>query len=402
MRGKDMKRPSLACGLMSGTSKDGVDVAIVEIGGKYPGNRIKLIHGQTIPFPAWLRRRLLQPGEKFSAIEVAALDYLLGEIFARAVLDVLKACKISPGEVMVIGNPGQTLLHRPRGIRFGQRRVKASLQVGSGAVISVITGIPTVSDFRAADIAAGGEGAPLVPIFDYVVLGSRKKTRIALNIGGISNVTVLPKDRDIAKVEAFDCGPGNCMIDFAVRYLTHGRRQYDINGKLALKGKPDREEVRLILAHPYFRRKPPKSTGWHEFGNEFTLEAITRMQSKNLDVADIVSTLTEATVEAIAGSIRKFVLKRMEVDEVIVTGGGVHNPAIMSGLIRRIPECKIIEGEAIGISSDWKEACAFAYLAYLSLKHLIKAQNPQIPPKGVGAKNVHAARGRSQEDSPLA
>jgi len=369
----------IACGLISGTSRDGVDVAIVEISGRYPHCRIKLIHGETIPFPRWLRRRLLKPGDEFTALEIAALNFVLGEFFAQAVLKALAACRLKPQDIAVIGNHGQTLLHRPGGIRFGPRKVRATLQVGSGAVIEVLTGIPTVSDFRSADIAAGGEGAPLVPIFDFAILASRTKTRVALNIGGISNVTVLPKGRDITKVEGFDCGPGNCMIDFAVRYLTGGRKSYDVGGRLAQKGKPDADEISRILSHPYLDRKPPKSTGWNEFGEHFTLRSIRRMQKRGMSIADMISTLTQATVEAIAGSIRRFVLRRMAVDEIIVTGGGVHNPVIMAGLAQRLPECRLLRGEDVGISSDWKEACAFAFLG-VGAKKLHR---------GVGAKKLH-------------
>ncbi len=357
-------KATLACGLISGTSRDGVDAAIIEIRDRFPRNRIRLVCAKTFPYPGWLKKVLAKPGERFSSEEIAALDFLLGEIFAQAALRLIKIARLKPEMIDVIGSHGQTILHKPRGIRLGRRRIRATLQVGSGTVIAALTGITTIFDFRTGDVALGGEGAPLVPIYDYVVLTSKTKTRLALNIGGISNVSVLPKGGKLSDVQAFDCGPGNCMIDIAVSYLTNGRKSYDRDGKIALEGRADGKEVARILSHPYFRRRPPKSTGWSEFGYDFTIKAVRRMK-RRMKTPDIIRTLTEATCKAILHSIRRFVLKSMPVDEVIVTGGGVHNPVIMACLSEGLSDCKILKGEDVGISSDWKEACAFAYLAYL-------------------------------------
>jgi anhydro-N-acetylmuramic acid kinase len=280
----------------------------------------------------------------------------------------------------VIGSHGQTLFHAPGGARLGSKKIRGTLQVGRGSVIAQATGIPTVADFRSADIAVGGEGAPLVPVYDYVTLGSGTKSRIALNIGGISNLTAIPRAGRMADLICFDTGPGNCMLDIAVNLLTQGRLAYDKDGALARKGKADRYRLIQILNHPYFKRRPPKSTGWEEFGEHFTRDLVQEMlsrragQSGTIRAADVLSTLTEAVAQSIAKAVVDFVAPRMRPDEVIVTGGGARNVFLMERLGRRLatrfPRIVVERGEAFGIDSDAKEACAFAYLAYLHLRRI--------------------------------
>jgi anhydro-N-acetylmuramic acid kinase len=272
----------------------------------------------------------------------------------------------------------------------------------------------TVSDFRSADIAAGGQGAPLVPVYDYVLLRSSKKSRIALNIGGIANLTVMPRKAKLGEVIAFDTGPGNCMIDTAVRLRAadesastlsattdsdrggapsrlasggsfDGDRArafdsdgalarlkdgvaFDRDGALARAGEADDQCIEEVLAHPYFARKPPKTTGWEDFGADYTRGLVDDMAGRGRSTRDILRTLTEITATTIADAIEDFIRPEMEVDEVIVTGGGTHNPMLMDLLKKRLPEIAVDIGEAHGIDSDSKEACAFAYLAYLRLE----------------------------------
>jgi anhydro-N-acetylmuramic acid kinase len=381
---------------MSGTSRDGIDVAVVEISGSFPRHKIRLVHAEMRPYPRALRAMLMRPPSLLRAQDVATLDFWVGRVFGLAALKALAAARIATGAVSVIGSHGQTLLHRPGGVAAGGRLVRSTLQVGHGAVIARTTGITTVSDFRAADIAVGGEGAPLVPIFDYVTLASKSKSRVALNIGGIANLTAIPSGGGRRAVRCFDTGPGNCMIDTAARILSRGRLTYDRNGELARAGRCDGRELRRILAHPYFRRKPPKSTGWEEFGEAFTRSVVGRMRRRGLGGDVILRTLTEAVVESIAGAIEAFVAPAMSPDEVIVTGGGSRNAFLVDRLACRLdrsfPHVVVGAGEAFGINSDAKEACAFAYLAHLCLSGIpgnLASANAGLEPAILGS--VHYA-----------
>jgi anhydro-N-acetylmuramic acid kinase len=383
-----LQRPFISTGIMSGTSRDGIDVAVVAISGRFPMNEVELMHAETQAYPAWLRKRLMVPAEALTAEDTASLDFLLGEIYGKAVLKALAHAGLRPGDIDAIGSHGQTILHRPGGVKFGRRLIRSTLQVGSGAVIAQTAGIPTVADFRSADVAAGGQGAPLVPIFDYVVLHSSKKSRIALNIGGIANLTAIPRRAGLGDVLSFDTGPGNCLIDAAVRLLTDGRQTLDRDGSLARKGTPDPQEVKSVLRHPYFRRRPPKSTGWTEFGETYAHGIVRRMRRRRRLPADIVRTLTEATCESISRAIHSFVLPHKPVDEAVVTGGGSHNLVIMDGLRERLPGIMVDKGEAFGVPSDAKEAMAFAYLAYLHLNRIpanVISQNHNVRPAILGA-----------------
>jgi anhydro-N-acetylmuramic acid kinase len=391
---KPIRRPFTACGIMSGTSRDGIDIAFIEITGRFPANKIRLIHSETRAYPSWLRKKLMLPPTRLTVQDIATLDFLLGRLFGKAALKAAKSAGLERDQIDVIGSHGQTLLHQPRGVGIGPKQVRSTLQVGSGAVVAQATGVATVSDFRSSDIAVGGEGAPLVPVFDYVIFRSPRKSRVALNVGGISNLTALPRKADLCDILSFDTGPGNCMIDTAVRLVTRGRKRYDRNGKLALSGRPDTDEVKAVLAHPYFKRKPPKSTGWEEFGEEFTNRLVDRMKAKGRSSGAVLRTISEAVCESIKRALSDFVLPRMDVDEVIVTGGGSHNLALMRGLTTRLSPARVVTGEAVGIPSDTKEACAFAYLAYLALKRIpanVMSQASGLKPAILGAihQGVH-------------
>jgi anhydro-N-acetylmuramic acid kinase len=383
-----MSKPFIACGIMSGTSRDGIDVAIVEIGGTYPHNRIRHIHSEDYHYPPSVRNLLMKEPEELAFQDVVGMRFMLGRLYGEKALKTLGNAGLKPADIDCIGSHGQTLVHLPGGVKIGWRTVPSTLQVGSGAVIAHVTGITTVSDFRSADIAVGGEGAPLVPVYDYVTLRSTKKSRIALNIGGIANLTAVPKGASPEDIVAFDTGPGNCMIDTAVDLLTGGEVNCDLNGEMAQRGEPDQEELRELLKHPYFRRKPPKSTGWEVFGRPFTRSVLEHMLAKGLSHSEIMRTLTEFTCESIAVAVRRHVAPLMDIDEIIVTGGGSRNPVIMEGLKARFPGSKVMTGEAVGIPSLTREACAFAYLGYLCLKRIpanIVSQSYGLAPAILGS-----------------
>ncbi len=383
-----MSRPFIACGIMSGTSRDGIDVAIVKIDGKFPKNSIDPIHSESFGYPPGLRGLLMSPPESLTAEAIVGLDFRLGRIFGESAIKAIENAGLRPGKVDAIGSHGQTLLHFPRGRDLGGETVRSTLQVGSGAVIAHTAGITTVSDFRSADIAIGGEGAPLVPVYDYVVLRSSKHSRVALNIGGIANLTAIPRKAGVGDIVAFDTGPGNCMIDTAVRLKAGGEMRFDRNGALARLGDIDEACVREVTAHPYFSRTPPKTTGWEEFGEAYTRKVMESMSERGRSLKDIVRTLTEITGKTIADAIENFVRPKTSVDEIIVTGGGSHNTMLMGSLRRRLSGTAIDAGEASGMSSDFKEACAFAYLGYLCLSGIpanIVSQAAGLRPAILGA-----------------
>jgi len=326
-------------GLMSGTSLDGIDVAIVEIA----GSRIRTVGFQSRPYPDAVRRAILAVSNAHThTAAISRLNFELGELYARAVRHAVKRF----GAVELIGCHGQTIFHE------GGRN---TLQLGEAAVLAERTGVPVVSNFRARDIAAGGQGAPLVPFVDALLFRHRTETRVALNIGGIANITVIPPRGEVV---AFDTGPGNMAIDALAREYTGGRQNYDRGGRIAASGKVNRALLEKLLADRYYRRRPPKSAGREQYGAEF----VTRLKQSGLPMPDLIATATVLTAAAIAmgiGSVegnRPFTL--------IVSGGGVHNPRMMEYLAAFLPQAAISSSAGFGVDPDAKEAIAFAILAY--------------------------------------
>jgi anhydro-N-acetylmuramic acid kinase len=266
-------------GLMSGTSADGIDVALVRITGRGWRTKAHLDGFCTIPYPGAVRRAVLRVAEQepLRAGEISRLNALLGELFAEAVARAARRLRISLRRVDLIGSHGQTVFHGPQPEQFAGRRVASTLQLGEPAVIAERTGIPVVANFRPRDLAAGGQGAPLVPFVDYLLYRHSRRGRVALNLGGIANVTVIPPCAKPKQVMAFDTGPGNMVIDAVVEHVTSrlrsgqagGRWQFDRNGALAARGRPLEPVLGRLLRHPYFSRRPPKSTGREEFGCAF-------------------------------------------------------------------------------------------------------------------------------------
>jgi anhydro-N-acetylmuramic acid kinase len=359
--GKGMMR---IVGLMSGTSADGVDAAVIEI----DMGKVRLLVFDTFAYPAALRRQILNLCRPESARldDICHYNFVLGEVFAEAVVKLCSKSGISLGSIDLIGSHGQTIYHQPHGKRYGRRQIRSTLQIGEPSVIAERTGITTIADFRPRDMAAGGQGAPLVPYADYVLFKHKRLTRAVQNIGGIANVTFLPSGCTQDDIVAFDTGPGNMVIDGIVRLISGGRKHCDVGGKMAARGKVDERLLDELLRHPFFRRQPPKSTGREEFGADFSERIYRRAHKKGLADADIVATATALTTKSIAQAYRQF-LKAMP-DEVILCGGGSHNSTLVEMLHAELPDVKMLSTDDFGISVDAKEAVSFAILAWATIK----------------------------------
>ena len=319
---------------MSGTSLDGIDVAIVDIRGK----KIEAVAFRSVPYPRPVRDALLNIS---TVAEVSRLNFLLGELYAKAILAMRQ-------RVELIGLHGQTIYHEGG---------KHTLQIGEAAVVAERTGVDVISHFREPDIAAGGQGAPLVPYVDYLLFRHPRKNRVALNIGGIANITAIPAGAKSTEVVAFDTGPGNMVIDALVAHMTAGKQRFDRNGRIARCGKIREDLLARLLKNPYFKRKPPKTCGREQFGREYISDLI----ATGIPPRDLIATATELTVRSIAGAIGGH-------HEVIASGGGVHNGRLMQRLKASLPESSVRTSAEFGIDPDAKEAVAFAVLAYESAR----------------------------------
>lgn len=367
-------RERLLVGLMSGTSLDGVDAALVSVLGEPRKPKPRLLAFITVPYPKKLRARLLAVagGKPVPSGEISELNFLVGECFAKAALEVCDTGKVRPGRLAGIGSHGQTIFHCGPGRGSLSRgrdsgAVASTLQIGESAVIAERTGAPVVSDFRTADIAAGGQGAPLVPLVDYLLLGDAKRSTVALNIGGIANLTVIPAGAGPRDVTGFDTGPGNMLIDGLVRHFTQGRQHYDRGGRGAAHGQVVRPLLNTLLHLPFFDRKPPKSAGREEFGQDFLDRYFLR---SGKDPEDLLSTATELTVQTIAGALHSFVFPRVRADRLVISGGGSHNSFLAHRLAETLSPMEIRLSGEFGLPVDAKEAIAFAILADRTLRGL--------------------------------
>ncbi len=369
--------PMLVIGVISGTSADGTDVAVVDLTGAPPHLRWRLVHATTVPHPPDLRAAILDAmtPEKGTVDRLCELNVWLGEQFAEAVLMALREAGLQPRDVDLIGSHGQTVWHHPHPPYPG------TLQLGEPAILAERTGLPVISNFRARDIAAGGQGAPLVAYVDVLLLTHDRHVRAAQNIGGIANVTFLPPRGTQWHPFAFDTGPGNALIDEAAYRATHGKWAYDQEGELARLGRVDEALLATWLSHPFFRQPPPKSTGREVFGRSFVEQAWRQGKAKGLSPADIVATLTALTAHSIAQAYRQFL--PVFPDEVIISGGGVHNPTLMAMLRDFLAPAHVLSSDDLGIPADAKEALAFAVLAYETWH-----QRPGNLPSATGANRA--------------
>ena len=351
----------LVIGLMSGTSADGLDAALCAVDGAPGSLQARVLHGTTYAYEPSMRQRILRCCEpqQSRVDDIAALNVELAEMFADCTLQLIAAQGLRAEQIDLIGSHGQTLWHNvlPDG------RVSASLQIGEAAVVAERTGIPTISNLRARDIAAGGQGAPLTSYVDWLLLRHPQHWRAIQNIGGMGNVTFLPPLDNARDVPiAFDTGPGNALLDSAVGHFTGGEQTYDRDGRLAMQGRVDEDWLAQLLQHPYYARGFPKTTGRETFGTRAAQELIAQAAARGLSRAEIIATLTALTAGNIADAYQRFA--PAPIREVILGGGGRHNPVMVGMLRQLLAPARVLTHEDIGMDSDFKEALVFAVLAY--------------------------------------
>ena len=364
------KNRKYVIGLMSGTSVDGIDAAVVEITGHGLETTVNLIAFETFPFPSDVPQRVLalcQPNTS-RVDDICEMNFYIGHLFAEAVKHILEKNGIHARDIDLIGSHGQTIHHLPSFTEpQGKIKISSTLQIGEPAVIAHETGIPTIADFRVADMAAGGQGAPLVSYPDYLLFRDTAKTVGLLNIGGIANLTVLPANGSFDSVSAADTGPGNMCIDAVVSEITDGKERYDEAGRRAAQGTPHQPLIDEWLTHPFFQVTPPKTTGREMFGHTFAMECLAACREHSLSDNEAIATLTELTVQTVVLYISQFVSEQNPIDMLYVSGGGVHNQTIMQRLSETLAHTGVEPVDNSGISADAKEAIAFAILANESL-----------------------------------
>lgn len=351
----------LAIGLMSGTSLDGLSIALCRFNQK----TFDLLHYKTYPYPEVLTKKISR-GLNLKTPELSQLNTELGHFYANRLVQFLKKHRISSKKICVIGSHGQTIYHGI-GDRF-----KNTLQIGEPSFLAEQTGIPVVADFRVRDIAAGGEGAPLIPYFDQYFFG-QGSCRALQNIGGIANVTVVGKSNPLL---AFDTGPGNCLIDWAIQRATRNKLKFDRNGEIARKGSINHAVIRQMMAHPYFKKRPPKSTGRELFNEKFIPSSLLKEKT-----SDLIATLTYFTAYSIYQSYQTFIPQK--ISEIIVSGGGALNKTLMNHLKELFHPVPVTSIEKFGIPAQAKEPVAFAFFALQALNGKINHL-----PQGTGAKSA--------------
>ncbi len=357
------KPEKLVVGIMSGTSADGVDAALLRVRGSGEGLTWRLLRHETLHYSARVRDLILrcsEPGSGDTA-SICRLNVLLGELFARAVVHVAERAGVDPQSIDLVGSHGQTVQNLPGPVTMTGISVRSSLQVGEPAVIAERTGVTTVANFRARDLAAGGQGSPLVSYVDFLLFRNRSRGRLVINIGGVASLTAIPANAPADRVLGFESGPGTMVIDGLVSHLTGGREAFDHGGRYGRSGNVADELLARLLDHPYLLVPPPKSCGREEFGRPF-LESILK-ENASLPPNDLIATATRFTAESIAFACRRYVMPHNVYEEAIVSGGGARNDYLMEQLRAAVPELSIKESDEYGLPAAAKEAVAFALLA---------------------------------------
>jgi anhydro-N-acetylmuramic acid kinase len=367
---------------MSGTSADGIDAVLAEIAGSGRQLRARVLAHLHRPFSSAMRQRILHLCLHGTVAEICELNFVLGEHFARAALAVIRRAKRQPRDIAAIGSHGQTIHHLPNA------RTPSTLQIGEPAVIAERTGITTVADFRVRDMAAGGQGAPLVPYADWALFTDQTRPRIVQNIGGIGNLTFLPARAGLQDVIAFDTGPGNMLIDALVTALSGGRQAFDRDGRWAARGHASAKLLAELMTHPFLCRRPPKTTGREEFGEVFVQRALASARRLRLSPEDTVATATAFTAATIADAYERFVFPKLTAHDrsalqIILGGGGAKNPTLRRMLAARIGAGQLFTHEDFGIANAAKEALAFAILAHETL-----LGKPGNVPNATGARRA--------------
>ena len=396
-------KPMFVLGMMSGTSADGIDAALVKISGAAPHLNIKLLGHVKQNFPPSVRNEILRVAEQkpLAPSEFSQLHARLGKLYTDAALSACKKLAISPRRVDLIGNHGQTIFHRGAPVDFLGAMTASTLQIGDSSIIAALSGITTIGDFRSADIALGGQGAPLVPYVDYLLWREANLGRVALNIGGIANLTVIPANANPSEVFAFDTGPGNMLIDALVSRFTHNHSRFDEGARIALRGKLVPQLLEQLMQDPYLERKPPKSTGREYFGAAYVEKVRSLGRRYRAKPNDLIRTATIFTSLSIVDALHRFVLPKAKIHQLIVSGGGFNNPLLIGQLAallgssqagarhpvpsspgtKAVPGIEVLSSGSFGIPVDAKEALAFAVLAYETFH-----QRPSNLPSATGAR----------------
>ncbi len=376
-------KPMLVLGLMSGTSADGIDVALARISNQPPQLAAKLLGHTSFKFPLAVQKEILRvaEGDRITAGDLSQLNFRLGELFADAALAACHRLRISPRRVSLIGSHGQTVFHQGHPVPFLGRPTASTLQIGEPSIIAARMGITTVGDFRPADIALGGQGAPLVPYADYLLYHHKKFGRVSLNLGGIANITVIPAAARPEQVFAFDTGPANMLIDALVSHFTRGRQRFDENARLACRGRSLPGLVDELIRDPYLRLAPPKSTGREYYGRAYVEKVLALGRRYRAKPADLIRAATIFTALSVVDALNRFILPKTKIHQLIVSGGGARNPLIMAQLAAALPGLETQPSSDFRIPVDAKEAFAFALLAYETFH-----QRPANLPSATGAR----------------
>ncbi|MCW8131193.1 MAG: anhydro-N-acetylmuramic acid kinase [Planctomycetota bacterium] len=359
-------------GLISGTSCDGVDAALCELSGHGVGNlKVKVIAYHSEPYSDALKKKILDISNPKAGHtdELCRLNFRIGDSFSRAAENIIERAGLPREAIDLIGSHGQTVAHLPPRTEIGPgstghvQRHGSTLQLGEPAMIAERMNVPVISNFRARDMAAGGQGAPLVPYVDYLYFTHPERTRAVINIGGISNMTYIPKGAKIESVLAFDSGPGNMIIDALIQRITQNKVHYDKNGEAASKGQVDGYILNELLKHPYLKLEPPKSTGREEFGATYANQVFEWGIGRSVKPSDILRTATDFTAITLADAYKKYLLAKGPVDEIIISGGGAMNGTLMARMKREFGAAPIALSDDYGMPIKAKEAIAFAILA---------------------------------------
>jgi anhydro-N-acetylmuramic acid kinase len=361
----------LVLGLMSGTSTDGIDVALARISGAPPRLHAKILGDTSSKFPSALRQEILRVAEQhpITAGELSQLNFRLGEVFAEAALAACRKFRVSPKRIALIGSHGQTIFHQGAPAPYFGRATASTLQIGEPSVIAARTGITTVGDFRPADIALGGQGAPLVPYADYLLYRHEKLGRVSLNLGGIANLTAIPASAKPDQILAFDTGPANMLIDALVSHFSHGRQRFDKNARIAQTGRAVPALLNELMRDPYLKLAPPKSTGREYYGHAYLKSVLALGKKHRAKPADLIRAVTIFTAFSVVDALNRFVLPKTKIHQLIVSGGGAQNPLILAQLSAALGSIELVPSSRLGVPEDAKEALAFALMAYETFHH---------------------------------